>query len=83
MAIGSFTQWTTNFISALVFPSLQLAWGYFVFIPFVVTCFVVSIVVYAYMPETRFRDSSEIALLMINGFKVRPIKVQKKLMIPQ
>lgn len=79
MTIGSFTQWTTNFVSGLVFPSLQLAWKAFVFVPFAVFCFIVAIVAHLYLPETRFRDPSEIAPLMVNGFKLRPIKMQTKL----
>lgn len=73
MALGSLSSWTCNFIVGMAFPSLQVAWNAFVFIPFAVVCFALAALLKFYLPETRGRDSSDIAPLVADGFKSRPL----------
>ncbi|XP_037034948.1 solute carrier family 2, facilitated glucose transporter member 1-like isoform X2 [Bradysia coprophila] len=73
MALGSLSSWTCNFIVGMSFPSLQEAWNAFVFIPFAVVCFALSALLKFYLPETRGRDSSDIAPLVSEGFRSRPL----------
>lgn len=73
MALGSLSSWTCNFIIGMAFPSLQVAWGAFVFLPFAVVCFALVALLRFYLPETRGRDSSEVVPLVRNGFKSRPL----------
>lgn len=73
MALGSLSSWTCNFIVGMSFPSLEEAWGAFVFIPFAVVCFSLSFLLKVYLPESRGRDSSDIAPLVADGFKSRPL----------
>jgi len=73
MALGSMSLWACNFIVAMSFPSLQDAWGAFVFIPFAVVCFGLAVLIQFYLPETRNRDSSLVAPLVADGFKSKPL----------
>ena len=73
MALGSLSSWTCNFIVGMSFPSLQSVWGAFAFIPFAVICFALTTLLKFYLPETRGRDTSDIAPLVKDGFKSRPL----------
>lgn len=74
MALGSFTSYLGNTIVGMVFPSMQLAWGAFAFIPFAAVLFAFLLFLIPYMPETRGRTSAEVAALLNNGFKSKPLK---------
>ncbi|XP_037823260.1 solute carrier family 2, facilitated glucose transporter member 1-like isoform X1 [Lucilia sericata] len=69
MSLGSLSSWSCNFIIGMTFPSLQNAWGSFVFLPFSITCFIMFLLTKFYLPETRGRDPSKVAPLISNGFK--------------
>ncbi|XP_037950682.1 solute carrier family 2, facilitated glucose transporter member 1-like isoform X1 [Teleopsis dalmanni] len=69
MSMGSLSSWSCNFIIGMTFPSLQKAWGAFVFIPFSVTCALLFLLTKFYLPETRGRDPSEVAPLVSKGFR--------------
>ncbi|XP_055921401.1 solute carrier family 2, facilitated glucose transporter member 1 isoform X2 [Eupeodes corollae] len=69
MAMGSLASWSCNFIIGMAFPTLQNAWGAFVFIPFSITCIVLFLLTRFYLPETRGRDPSEVAPLISKGFR--------------
>lgn len=73
MALGSLSSWTCNFVVGMAFPSLQEAWNAYVFIPFAVVCFALATLLKFYLPETRGRDASDIAPLVADGFKSRPL----------
>lgn len=73
MSLGSLSLWTCNFIVGMTFPSLQEAWGAYVFIPFAVICFALTALLKFYLPETRNRDSSVVATLVADGFKSTPL----------
>lgn len=73
MSMGSLSSWTCNFIIGMTFPSLQNAWGSFVFLPFSITCFIMFLLTKFYLPETRGRDPAEVAPLISNGFKSKVI----------
>ncbi|XP_065081977.1 solute carrier family 2, facilitated glucose transporter member 1-like isoform X2 [Ochlerotatus camptorhynchus] len=73
MAMGSIASWGCNFIVAMLFPTLQSAWGAFVFLPFTVTCVLLTILLKIYLPETRGRHISSIAPLVSNGFRSKPL----------
>lgn len=69
MSMGSLSSWSCNFIIGMTFPSLQNAWGSFVFLPFSIACFVMFLLTKFYLPETRGRDPSEVGPLISKGFK--------------
>lgn len=74
MAIGCLMSWVFNFFTGMVFPSLQIAWGAIVFLPFAICCFALVILLKIYLPETRCRDPSEVAPLVKDGFRSKPFK---------
>lgn len=76
MALGSLSLWTGNIIVGMAFPSLQIAWGAFVFLPFVVVCFAVAALIRFFLPETKGRDVSDIGPLVADGFKSRPLRIK-------
>ncbi|XP_012160833.1 solute carrier family 2, facilitated glucose transporter member 3 isoform X2 [Ceratitis capitata] len=69
MSMGSLSSWVCNFTVGMAFPSLQNAWGAFVFLPFSVTCLLLFSLTKFYLPETRERDPSEVAPLVAKGFR--------------
>ncbi|EDW85589.1 uncharacterized protein Dwil_GK23076 [Drosophila willistoni] len=69
MSMGSLASWTCNFVIGISFPSLQNAWGAFVFLPFSITCVLLCLLTKFYLPETRGRDPSEVAPLVSKGFR--------------
>lgn len=71
MALGSLSSWVCNCIIGMAFPSLQKAWGAYVFLPFSITCALLFLLTKFYVPETRGKDPSEIASKVSNGFKGR------------
>lgn len=73
MAMGSLASWGCNFIVAMLFTNLQSAWGAFVFLPFTVTCVLLTILLKIYLPETRGRHVSSIVPLVSNGFRSKPL----------
>lgn len=73
MSLGSLSSWTGNFIVGMAFPSLQEAWGAFVFLPFAIACFLLFALLRFYLPETRGQDSSVVVPLVRNGFKSKPL----------
>lgn len=73
MSLGSLSSWTGNFIVGMAFPSLQEAWGAFVFLPFAIACFTLFTLLRFYLPETRGQDSSVVVPLVRNGFKSKPL----------
>lgn len=73
MAMGSIASWGCNFIVAMLFTTLQSAWGAFVFLPFTVTCVLLTLLLKLYLPETRGRHISSIVPLVSNGFRSKPL----------
>ncbi|KAJ8966962.1 hypothetical protein NQ314_003184 [Rhamnusium bicolor] len=75
MALGSMSNWGANFIIGLTFPTMQSCIGpaasFFIFAAFLVALF---IFVKMYLPETRGKDSSEIAEICRNGFASKPLE---------
>lgn len=74
MAIGSIASWTFNFASAMSYPSVHLAIGAYVFLPYL--CVVVSLGIFLifYLPETRNCDPCDIAPKLSRGFKSKPLQ---------
>lgn len=72
MAIGSFTAWIFNILSCFTFPILRELWGAYVFLPNVIVCFTLGNFLRLYLPETRNRNTVDIAQSVVNGFKTRP-----------
>ncbi|XP_055602382.1 solute carrier family 2, facilitated glucose transporter member 3 isoform X2 [Uranotaenia lowii] len=73
MALGSLASWGCNFLVAILFTTLQKAWGAFVFLPFTVTCVLLTLLLKLYLPETRGRHISSIVPLVANGFRSKPL----------
>ncbi|KAK3930434.1 Solute carrier family 2, facilitated glucose transporter member 1 [Frankliniella fusca] len=69
MALGSLANWGGNFVVALAFPAMQGAIGpasFYVFAAFTTLQFVILKI---YLPETKGRDTTEIAYMLRLGFK--------------
>lgn len=69
MSMGSLSSWGCNFIIGMAFPTLQNAWGAFVFLPFSVTCLIMFVITKLYLPETRGSSPTEVAALLAGGFR--------------
>ncbi|KXJ75690.1 hypothetical protein RP20_CCG011252 [Aedes albopictus] len=69
MALGSLSSWGCNFLIGMLFPLLSSAWGAFAFLPCAITCVLLTVLVQLYLPETRGRDVSDVAVLVSKGFK--------------
>ncbi|XP_055629804.1 solute carrier family 2, facilitated glucose transporter member 3-like isoform X2 [Toxorhynchites rutilus septentrionalis] len=69
MALGSLSSWGCNFLLGIFFPVMQSAWGAFVFVPCSLSCALLTTFVKYYLPETRGRDVSDVAVLVSKGFK--------------
>lgn len=76
MALGSLTSWLGNTLTGLIFPSMQLAMGSFTFLPFAAFLIIFLIFLLPYMPETRGRTTAEIANLLKNGLKSKPLQTK-------
>ncbi|CRL05839.1 CLUMA_CG018866, isoform A [Clunio marinus] len=75
MSMGSLSSWFCNFTIAMTFPTLQTTMGASVFLIFSLVCLSLTIFLKFYMPETRGKSTSEVARLVDNGFKSRPLEV--------
>uniref|UniRef100_A0A182JJG7 Major facilitator superfamily (MFS) profile domain-containing protein n=1 Tax=Anopheles atroparvus TaxID=41427 RepID=A0A182JJG7_ANOAO len=71
MAMGSLSSWGCNFIVGMAFPTLQHVWGAFVFLPFSITCVLLTVLVRYYLPETRGKDIGDVAEKVSHGFRSR------------
>lgn len=69
MAFGSISSWGCSFIVGMLFPAIQSIWGAFVFMPCSIACFLLTILVQFYLPETRGRQVSDVAALVSKGFR--------------
>ncbi|SPP75242.1 blast:Solute carrier family 2%2C facilitated glucose transporter member 7 [Drosophila guanche] len=69
MALGSLTNWSSNFLLGMVFPLLQEAIGPFSFIPCSLICVYGFLLTFRYLPETRNRDPKDVAPLLEKGLK--------------
>ncbi|KYM76416.1 Solute carrier family 2, facilitated glucose transporter member 1 [Atta colombica] len=69
MSLGSMFNWGGNFLVGMMFPSLQAAIGPYVFLIFVGCIQILVIINQTYLPETRGRNTTEIAATMTQGFK--------------
>jgi MFS transporter, SP family, solute carrier family 2 (facilitated glucose transporter), member 3 len=73
MALGSLSSWFCNFMIGMTFPILQKSMGASVFIIFTVVCILLTIFLKLYMPETRNKDTAEVAAKVAAGFRSRPL----------
>lgn len=71
MSIGSLASWACNFYVGMTFLPLKTAIGAFVFLPFAAVCFLLVVLMYIYLPETRGREPADIAPMLENGFRSR------------
>uniref|UniRef100_A0A182JY07 Major facilitator superfamily (MFS) profile domain-containing protein n=1 Tax=Anopheles christyi TaxID=43041 RepID=A0A182JY07_9DIPT len=74
MAMGSLASWGCNFIVAMLFTTLQSAWGAFVFLPFAFSCVALTLLLRMYLPETRGKHISQIVPLVAKGFSSKPLE---------
>ncbi|KAF5278787.1 hypothetical protein FQR65_LT15515 [Abscondita terminalis] len=71
MALGSMSNWAGNFVVGLTFPLMQKSIGAISFIIFAAFILMLLLLVRYYLPETKGRDTSDIALLCNKGLKSR------------
>lgn len=76
MSMGSLSSWFCNFLIGMTFPILQKSLGASVFVIFAVVCVLLAILLKFYMPETRGKDTSEIAIKVAFGFKTQPLDIK-------
>lgn len=76
MALGSLSSWFCNFMVGMLFPTLQKSMGASVFIIFAIVCVVLTVFLKMYMPETRNKDTAEVAAKVANGFNSRPLLLE-------
>ncbi|XP_001360923.1 solute carrier family 2, facilitated glucose transporter member 3 isoform X1 [Drosophila pseudoobscura] len=69
MALGSLTNWLSNFLLGMVFPLLQSGIGPFAFIPCSLICLYGFLLTCRYLPETRNRNPKDVAPLLQRGLK--------------
>ena len=74
MSLGSLSSWLCNFLVAMTFTTLKNALGASVFVIFALVCFALAIFLKFYMPESRGKDTAEVAQLVSNGFLSRPVE---------
>ncbi|GLV34210.1 uncharacterized protein CBL_00140 [Carabus blaptoides fortunei] len=73
MALGSMSNWGGNFIVGMTFPTLQSVIGPGAFGIFACITMALFFFVRKYLPETRGRDPSDIAVLCKHGLRSRPL----------
>lgn len=71
MALGSLASWACNFYVGMTFLPMQSLIGAFVFFPFAFVCFLMSAMMYRYLPETRGKQACDVAPLVAHGFQSR------------
>uniref|UniRef100_A0A7G3B253 Major facilitator superfamily (MFS) profile domain-containing protein n=1 Tax=Lutzomyia longipalpis TaxID=7200 RepID=A0A7G3B253_LUTLO len=69
MSLGSLSSWAGNFTVGISFPILLSFWGAMVFLPFVVICLALIVLIFYYLPETRGKEVSDVVQLISKGFK--------------
>uniref|UniRef100_A0A182FCV6 Major facilitator superfamily (MFS) profile domain-containing protein n=1 Tax=Anopheles albimanus TaxID=7167 RepID=A0A182FCV6_ANOAL len=74
MALGSLSSWGCNFIVGMAFPTLQGIWGAFVFLPFSITCVLLTFLIKFYLPETRGKEISDVVKKVSYGFHSRVLR---------
>lgn len=74
MAMGSLSSWVCNFAIGMTFTSLRTSLGAAVFVIFGIVCFLLTLLLKTYLPETRGKDISEISQLVSQGFRSRPVE---------
>lgn len=74
MSMGSLSSWFCNFMIGMTFPTLQKSMDASVFIIFSAVCVLLTVFLTFYMPETRGKDTSEVAAKVSDGFRSRPLE---------
>lgn len=77
MGLGSLSSWTCNFLVGMTFPILQSLWGAYVFLPYIIITVCLATFLWFYLPETRGKTSTQVASLIKDGFKSKPLKTNK------
>lgn len=57
----------------MTFPTLQSAIGPPVFLIFASVCIMLTVLLKMYLPETRGKDTTDVAALVAKGFRSKPI----------
>ncbi|KAK9871810.1 hypothetical protein WA026_014265 [Henosepilachna vigintioctopunctata] len=73
MALGSMSNWGGNFFIGLFFPLMNSYIGAASFVIFTVWVIFLFFLVRKYLPETRGKDVSEVALLCQDGLASKPL----------
>ncbi|CAK9815229.1 Solute carrier family 2, facilitated glucose transporter member 3 [Anthophora plagiata] len=72
MALGSVFNWGGNFIVGMMFPTIESIIGAYTFLIFVGFLLILAQIVRIYLPETRGRNTMDVAASVSQGFKSRP-----------
>lgn len=78
MSMGSLSSWFCNFMIGMTFPTLQKLMGASVFLIFATVCVMLTVFLKFYMPETRGKDTAEVAERVADGFRSRPLEMKSE-----
>ncbi|XP_012169380.1 solute carrier family 2, facilitated glucose transporter member 3 isoform X2 [Bombus terrestris] len=76
MALGSVFNWGGNFIVGMTFPTIESIMGPYTFLIFAVFLLLLGQIVRIYLPETRGKNTMDIAALISQGFNSRPNSIR-------
>lgn len=62
----------------MTFPTLQKLMGASVFLIFATVCVMLTVFLKFYMPETRGKDTAEVAERVADGFRSRPLEMKSE-----
>lgn len=80
MSMGSLSSWFFNFVIGMTFPTVRKLMGASVFLIFACVCVMLAVLLKFFMPETRGKDTSEIAKRVADGFRSRPLENKSEIM---
>ncbi|XP_043798874.1 solute carrier family 2, facilitated glucose transporter member 1-like isoform X2 [Apis laboriosa] len=72
MALGSVFNWGGNFIVGMMFPTIENIIGAYTFLIFVGFLLFLGYIIRIYLPETRGRNTMDVAASISQGFNSRP-----------
>ncbi|XP_029037452.1 solute carrier family 2, facilitated glucose transporter member 1-like [Osmia bicornis bicornis] len=72
MALGSIFNWGGNFMVGMMFPTVESIIGPYTFLIFAGALLLLAQMIRIYLPETRGRNTTDVAASINQGFRSRP-----------